>query len=330
MLAPTVFALTGVLWATPALDARVAAVSPERLAADLTALQSVPGATRFTGTPGARAARAHLEARLSVLGLPVAQRAFVTDDPFMRTRRVGVNLWTRLQGAPGAPPLVLVAHLDTKGAKDRTEAAALPWRATRDPAPGADDNASGAAALLELARALRGGPLGRPVILAWTDAEELTEVGPDGFMRGYGADALVDALDLPAGATALSVDMLLRARPYGHWLRVYTDGRADSVVWAEALAGSAAVYAPAMVVDHRVVPSFVWSDHGAFWAVGLGGALLIEDDFHHVRYHRATDRWAPADGFYDLRQLVAATRVLVGAVGGLAGLRGAAAPAPAR
>ena len=46
----------------------------------------------------------------------------------------------------------------------------------------------------------------------------------------------------------------------------------------------------------------------------MGGVLLIEDDFHHARYHRPTDRWDPTDPFYSLRQLEAATKILAAAI----------------
>lgn len=301
----------------PATQAVAAAqaVRTEPIVRAITALQDVPGRTRVTGTPGAEAARIWLVDALAARGVSARRAPFEVRHTFAAGRRMpAVNLVARLGPADGEA-LVLAAHLDTKAAEDPAHAAKEGWAWDRDPAPGADDDGSGAAALLEVARVLAPmqGGLRRPIILAWTDAEELAKVAPDGFMEDYGAEALAE--DLAARgqpvAAALAVDMLLKPRGYGYLLRVYHDGAASSARLALVLRSAAGAVAPEVVIEPRLAPGFTYSDHGAFWALGQGGLLLIEDDFHHLRYHRTTDVFEARDGFYDIGQVVAATRALV-------------------
>src|SRR5256885_8226011 len=78
---------------------------------------------------------------------------------------------------PPATTWVLVsAHYDSTA--NRTPG----WRPALDPAPGADDNATGTAALLEFARVLSGvrEQLRSRIVLAFFDGEEL-------FFKGSGA-----------------------------------------------------------------------------------------------------------------------------------------------
>jgi hypothetical protein len=310
---PALWLLVAQLPAADPAIAAAAAVSPERVVRAITALQTVPGATRVTGTPGAEAGRGVITEALGALGLTPRREPFTVRHPFARgAPTVAVNLTVRI-GPDAGPARLYVAHLDTKAAEDPAQARALGWRWARDPAPGADDDGSGAAALLELARVLAPWSecLARPVVLAWSDAEELARVAKDAFMEGYGGEALAEAL--PEVEAALAVDMLLRPRPYGYWLRLYGDGRWASALLMQDILLAGAAVAPELILDPRVEPGFTYSDHGAFWARGQGGALLIEDDFHHPRYHRAADLYAPDDPFYDAGQVVAATRLLAAA-----------------
>ena len=221
-------------------------------------------------------------------------------------------------GPPDALRLAVVAHLDARAAQNIKDAKALGWRWKQDPAPGADDNGSGSAALVELARVLKalGPPKGLRVELVWAGAEEMARTYKDSFMYNIGAEPLAERYvsDGRPVLGALSVDMLLRPRPWGHAFRVYSDGRWSSQLLSGALMDAAHLVAPAAEIRTFIEPSFTWSDHGSFWARGWGGVLFIEDDFHHERYHRISDFFARDDPFYDSGQMLVGTRILCAAV----------------
>ena len=91
------------------------------------------------------------------------------------------NIFATLDPPPPVGPtgwVLISAHYDSVA--NRTPG----WRPAQDPAPGADDNATGTAALLELARVLSswrvGGYLRSRIVLAFFDGEEL-------FFKGSGA-----------------------------------------------------------------------------------------------------------------------------------------------
>lgn len=303
-----------VLWLMPLLVAwppgqLAEQVDAARLFEDVARFQSVAGQTRVTGSAGLAEARRALVERLGALGLEPEIEGFVVRHTFGRRAVFAANVVVTI-GREG-PPLYLVAHLDSKAAHDRDDAAKVGWRFERDPAPGADDDASGVAALLEVARILRG-RMRRRIVLAWVDAEEMSIMRDDGFMTNLGSEPL--AASAPPDAQAIAVDMLLRPRPWGPSLRLYSDGRLASEELVSALVHAAWVVAPEVELRSRIAPGFTWSDHGSFWAEGLGAVLMIEDDFDHARYHRVSDRLTRDDTFYSMEQLEAATRVLVAAV----------------
>lgn len=76
------------------------------------------------------------------------------------------NLVARIEGRTSGRPLLLVAHHDSVPA-----------------GPGAGDDGSGVATLLEVARALQHAPAQRPVVLLFDDGEELGLLGAEVFAR---------------------------------------------------------------------------------------------------------------------------------------------------
>ena len=115
---------------TPADPFDLAAlVDQDTLLADITALQGF--GTRYTGTPGGEASRAWIMDELQAAGLPTE------EDPF----EGGVNVIARLDGTTDPEVIwVFSAHYDSTSELRDTIA------------PGADDNASGVAAVLSAAR----------------------------------------------------------------------------------------------------------------------------------------------------------------------------------
>jgi hypothetical protein len=150
---------------------------------------------RHPGSPGSAAVRELLRARLRQAGWAVRDHAFEARLPD-GSRAALVNLIADLPASGSEPGvLMLVAHYDTKHLPSVPQFA------------GANDGASGAAVLLELARVLPREPRPLAVRIALFDGEEA--VGPN--IRGgdglYGSRAL--AAEMRADGSLAQVRALL-------------------------------------------------------------------------------------------------------------------------
>src|SRR5690606_9546333 len=161
--------------AATAPGARTPLIGVERidsvpLLADIAALAADSMEGRRAGSPGGDMARAYLAQRLRSLGLEPA------TQPFTFAARggdsiQGTNLIVRIPGASGGNgAIVVTAHYDHVGVRNG------------EIYNGADDNASGAAALLSIAAQLRERPLQHDVVLVWLDAEEMGLRGARAFL----------------------------------------------------------------------------------------------------------------------------------------------------
>ncbi|MCZ7652194.1 MAG: M28 family peptidase [Thermoanaerobaculia bacterium] len=122
------------------------------------------GAPHPLGSPANAAVRARLLEELAALGLVgEVERSWVCGGG--RVCGEVSNLLARLPAAGAGPAVLLVAHYDSVAA-----------------GPGAADDGSGVAVLLETARALLAGPpLARPVWLLFPDGEEVGLLGAEAF-----------------------------------------------------------------------------------------------------------------------------------------------------
>lgn len=147
-------------------------------------------------------------------------------------------------------------------------------------APGADDNASGMAAVIEAARVLAAYPLDFTVRFIAFSAEEWGLWGS----RDYAAKARA------AGESIIGVinlDMIAYADAMPEDLEVIVNGRSEWL--AERLIAAAALYAD-LAARKTVDSSFVYSDHSPFWDSGYLALLAIEDNpLRNPYYHQTTD-----------------------------------------
>lgn len=205
----------------------------------------------------------------------------VEELPFSIAGLDGTNVVAR---SPGARILV-GAHYDT-----------VPG------SPGADDNASGVAVVLEVARAL--GPKA-PVTWVWFDAEEPhgVPVGVDGRNYAYGSQAFVDR---EAGWDAVFVVESVGYRcdgcqqvPRGvpasyadggavYWVANPSDRWADLAATFDTTGARSRLFTVAGA--GRVVPQSRFSDHAPFWDAGLDAVLITDTALlRNPDYHRPTD-----------------------------------------
>jgi photosystem II stability/assembly factor-like uncharacterized protein len=148
-------------------------------------------------------------------------------------------------------------------------------------APGADDNATGAAAVLESARVLHDCNFERTIRFILFSGEEQGVFGSG----EYAADAR------RAGAAitgVLNFDMIgyVDAEPED----IDLVGNEASEWLVDEAAECAGIYAPGLAVKRIIDPAMILSDHGSFWKAGYYAILGIEDrDLHYPFYHTTGD-----------------------------------------
>lgn len=245
--------------------------------ADLRFLSSDKLRGRAVGTEGNARARERIARSFGEAGLSRFGDDYMHAFPAEGRRPAGVNVVGWVEGtAVSDRAIVVSAHYDHEGVRGG------------EIHNGADDNASGTAALMAIARFFARNPPRHPMIFAAFDAEESGLAGA----RAFVADPPVDLDDV-----AVNVNLDMVARP--------TDG----VLWAagghhtpalEPLLRDIAADAPLdlrLGHDRPDAPEGAdWtrsSDHAAFHARGVPFVYFGVDD--HADYHRPTDDFERVD-----------------------------------
>lgn len=257
--------------------AQTETVEPARLMADVEALAF----ERYT-LEQRRQARAHIAHRLTAMGY----------TPDLHGYSTGVNVLAERPGTdPGARAILVAAHFDTVAGS-----------------PGADDNASGVAVVLEVARRLRDRPTRRPLVLAFFDEEEQGLVGS----RQYAASPLrVEALagvvvvemagyackekgcqrvppGLPGGIAPETGDFIAVIGDAEHLELLAAFRRASGPPDGEG--GRPPVFALPVPEKGDVLPDTRRSDHSPFWDRGVGAVMVTDTaELRNPHYHRASD-----------------------------------------
>lgn len=277
---------------------------------------------RLADAEGMRRAETYAAASLHDSGWEVERLPFVaddfelpadpggaSDDRMLSYRGVeGANLLARRGEKRDGPMLLVGAHLDTVQG-----------------GPGADDNASGVAAVLELARVLAPTKLCGNVLLALFDMEEVGCFGSRALVRELARENLPTAAlvfesigftnhipgsqRLPPGIGTIyrkQVRKITRRRYVGDWtLIIYKQSSAtvaqsfaESLAYVEGRDGVLSVRDPLDLpllgtLLARAAPwtrQFARSDHISFWASGVP-AIQITDtaNFRNPNYHTPTD-----------------------------------------
>jgi hypothetical protein len=252
--------------ALPALDST-------RLMSDLFRLAHDSMAGRASMTPENAKARAFLVAEMQRLGLAPVNGSY--EQPFAMPRRnrpdsvKGVNVLAMVRGTRTPERyLVVSAHFDHVGTRNGNVY------------NGADDNASGTAALLQLAAHFQRNRPSHSIILAFFDAEE---------MGLLGARAFVATPPVPLAQIAANVNMDMVARGDNGFL------------WAVGTAPYPQMkpVVESIVADPRVTVKMGYdtgtgrdnwtsqSDQGAFHAQGIPFVYFGVED--HPDYHEPSD-----------------------------------------
>ncbi|MDO1558563.1 M20/M25/M40 family metallo-hydrolase [Brevundimonas sp. 2R-24] len=267
----------------------------ERLMNDVRALSSDRYQGRATGTVGGALAQAWVQRRMEQAGLQPGpqgwRQTFITRDR-ANTEVTGINLVGVLPGSggPDAPWIVLSAHYDHVGVRNGQIY------------NGADDNASGVAATLELTRRFRERPLRHNLMVLFPDAEELGLRGA----RHFVANAPVPVENM---ALNVNLDMVARGDNGIYWVvGTYQWPVLRPVI--EALP----VNAPVTIRFGHDTPQDTgandWinrADQAAFLDAGVPSLFFSVDD--HMDYHQPADdpEKIPVDFFVEGVRITEAT-----------------------
>jgi Zn-dependent M28 family amino/carboxypeptidase len=256
---------------------------PVRLEADVRALAVVRH--RIAAPAALAAAEDHVALGLGAAGLRVERQLFEWDGAEYHN-----VVATRDGEDPGRPWVVVAAHFDST---PRT--------------PGADDNASGVAALLEVARLLRGERLGATVQFVGLNLEEVQNLlgqfrlGSLAYARWLRArgQAVAGALVLemlgytgPHQAALLGLRLIRKVPRVGNFLAAVGDWRSRALLAAfeRAAAPHLPVFGLAVPFRGWVAPDTRRSDNARFWDEGYP-ALMVTDtaDLRNPHYHTPGD-----------------------------------------
>jgi Zn-dependent M28 family amino/carboxypeptidase len=268
------------------------AVDSARLIRDLWVLAHDSMQGRAPGTSGSLRARAFLERELATAGARPPAGGFA--QPFEWPEGRGVNLIGIVPGrGDGNEVIVLSAHYDHVGVREGQIY------------NGADDNASGAVALLEIMRDIVADPLRHTLVVALLDAEE---------QGSRGAAAFVASPTVPIDRIALNVNLDMVARTDG----VLWAGGAYHTPALRPILERVAARAPLTLRlghDRPGAPEGDdWtnqSDHGEFHAAGIPFVYFGVED--HPDYHRPTDdveRVDPGEYVASVRTILLGLRAL--------------------
>lgn len=253
-----------------------------RLLADIRYLASDALEGRGTGTAGNDSAAAYAARRYASLGLqalapgyvqPFTARSAVTAHAGGPAELKTQNVAALLRGSDPAlrgQVIVVGAHIDHLG---RSTSGALDPDARDAIRNGADDNASGTAGVLELARLLTAHPTRRSVLFANFSGEELGLLGSQYFVEH--APVPLDSM-----VAMLNFDMIGRLR--GDSVVVY--GVATATEMRTVLDSANARVGMAV---RGLGDGFGPSDHSSFFTKGVPVLHFFTN--LHDDYHRATD-----------------------------------------
>jgi len=257
-------------------------------------------------------------ARWDELGL-LAVRSFIREQleacgpvelhTFEEGPDAGVNLILKLAGQnPQLEPILVAAHYDG------------PLNS-----PGADDNATGVAALLELARRWSAAPPQRPLWLVAFDKEEWGMIGSRALAEEL--RQLQQPLHLMVSLEMLGYTSETQRYPQeemrvlfgdrGDFIALVANSEAAHLLPTLSTGMGAHVNTKALPVPRRgeQMPSVRLSDHSPFWDAGYNAMMVTDTSFmRNPHYHKETDTIETLD----LPFLMAVIDGLELAIGGLA------------
>lgn len=224
---------------------------------------------RITGTAGNRALGDEILAELAAQGW----RAQAQDFSYKNTP--ARNLIATKTNPRSKEWVALGAHYDTRKRADQDPAH------PDQPVPGANDAASGAAVLLELARVLDVNAAGKNIALVFFDAEDNGDL--DGWDWIIGSEYFAAHLSqtLPVTPSAVVVLDMIGDKDLNIFYEKNSDPALSAEIWGVA---------QRLGFAGQFIPSAKWSmedDHTPFLRRGIRAVDVI--DFDYPDWHRVSD-----------------------------------------
>ena len=263
------------------------AIDSARLITDLAALADDSMEGRGLGTPGGARARAFVLERFRAIGLDTLSSGWLQRFPVASGAGEGANVLGLVRGRTRPGRIILVtAHYDHLGVQQG------------EIYNGADDNASGTAAIMAIATWFRRNPPANTIMFVALDGEEEGLLGAAAFVR----DSVV-----AADSVILDVNLDMVSRSAKRQLFAVGPKRYPSLLPYLATTACGAQLALMLGHDKGWPASEDWtmqSDQGVFHEAGIPFTYFGVED--HADYHRPTDDVSRIDpGFF-----VAATRAI--------------------
>jgi hypothetical protein len=251
--------LTFELKANDVIQTIVSQVSRANLKAYVQALQDFE--TRYTTTAGCDAAGQFILGRFQSLGLEAWFQSFTVGGISSR------NVVAEIRGETDPDEIVIICgHYDSTSNEPEVRA------------PGADDDASGVAAVMEAARILAGHPHDFTVRFIAFSAEEQGLYGSHyhSSVAREGSERIIGVVNL---------DMIAYTEDASEDLDVIVN---DASWWLAEIATQVAGLYTGLEVREVVDASFVYSDHSPFWDQGYAAFCGIEDANPQNPYYHTT------------------------------------------
>ena len=205
-------------------------------------------------------AQKYLESRFQSLGLATSQQCYRDG------LNSGCNILGDLVGPPKAPVIIVSAHLDSVRNK------------------GADDDASGIAALLEIARLYKGKSLPYTIRFIGWDQEELGLIGSKNYVK-----YLVQKKEIQSIKAVFQMDMIGYDSDNDGKIHVMDCDRPDSTPLTQAVLTEVSKPNSQLQIVSACTNR---SDHASFWNADVPATIVSENFFgddSNVCYHKKCD-----------------------------------------
>ena len=300
-----VLVVSGLLWGcsgrwSPIVAANVGEVSAQRLRGHVETLTRIGSAIEIRrGTSGPRIAPgnansqaeklAYFRSQLEPLGYAIEEETFDLPPRFAASSAYkGRNLIATKRGATQPEHVLeLGAHHDTLGT------------------PGADDNSSGVAGVLEVARVLAAVPTAKTIRFCFFDFEELGLLGSIEHVKRLKASAekfegilVFEMIGYAVNGentqeTPLRIPGIVNPARTGNFIAVLGDMRSGSLGAAfERAADRLNPRLPYFSLNRLAgfLKDAARSDQSAYWEAGLPGVMITDTaNFRNPHYHKTTD-----------------------------------------